>query len=62
MAHARKDRCCRIQHWETWQETCCSVKVVADEGAEFTVGVYKCNGCEPSMEHCGGYKLNEKIL
>ena len=43
---------CVLTKWPTWGAGCCSVKLFADKGAEFTVGVYKyehgVDGCVPS--------------
>ena len=57
----RVDCVLKHQNWPTWGTGCCSVKVLAEKGAKFTAGVYKYNGCVPSNEPVGGYKIQAKL-
>ena len=54
-----------LTKWPTWGAGCCSVKLFADKGAEFTVGVYKyehgVDGCVPSEVALPWYRIQTRL-
>ena len=56
---------CVLTKWPTWGAGCCSVKLFADKGAEFTVGVYKyehgVDGCVPSEVALPWYRIQTRL-